>query len=109
MAENVIKFSDDNFDAEVLQADVPVLVDFWAEWCGPCRMLAPVIEEIAGEFDGKAKVGKLDTDANQKTSAQYGVTAIPTLIVFKGGEVAKQMVGLQSKASITEALDAALS
>ncbi len=109
MAENVIEFSDDNFEAEVLQADTPVLVDFWAEWCGPCRMLAPVIEEIAGEFDGKAKVGKLDTDANQKTAAQYGVTAIPTIIVFKGGEVAKQMVGLQSKASIAEALDAALS
>ena len=107
MAENVLELTDDNFEEEVLKAESPVLVDFWAEWCGPCRMIAPMVEEIATEYEGKAKVGKVDTDANPKTSAQYGVTAIPTLIIFKDGKVAKQLVGLQSKASLTDALDAA--
>ena len=108
MADNVMELTDETFEAEVLKADTPVMVDFWAEWCGPCRMLAPVVEEIAGEYAGKVKVGKLDTDACAKTAAQYGVTAIPTLIVFNNGEVAKQLVGLQSKSGLTAALDEAL-
>ncbi len=108
MAENVMTFTDDNFDAEVLKADKPVLVDFWAEWCGPCRMMGPVIEEIASEYADKVKVGKLDTDANPQMSALYGVTAIPTLIVFKDGQAVKQLVGLQSKAALASALDAVL-
>ena len=102
---NMIEFTDDNFQAEVLSADVPVLVDFWAEWCMPCRMLAPTIEEIANDFGGKAKVGKLDTDKNRNVSVEYKITAIPTVIIFKGGEVAKKFVGLTNKQDLEAALN----
>ena len=95
MAENVIEIDDANFESEVLKSDKPVLVDFWAEWCGPCRMLAPKIEQMAGEFAGKVKVGKLDTDANRDTAMKYGINAIPTVILFKNGEVAERIVGLR--------------
>ena len=104
-AENVHEFTDANFQDEVLQSDVPVLVDFWAEWCQPCRMLAPTIDEIASDYDGKAKVGKVDTDSNREISMQYGISAIPTVILFKGGEVAKKFVGLTKKEDFATALN----
>ena len=92
---NTLEFTEDNFEAEVLQSDKPVLVDFWAEWCGPCKLLAPTVDEVADNFAGKAKVGKLDTDANQKIAANYGISAIPTLILFEGGEEVERSVGFE--------------
>ncbi len=106
MASDAVReLTDSNFDTEVIKADIPVLVDFWAEWCQPCRMLAPTIEEIADEYKGKAKVGKLDTDANRETSMKYNISAIPTVILFKDGEVKKKFVGLTSKDQFKTALD----
>ncbi len=104
-SENVFEFTDDNFEAEVLQAEMPVLVDFWAEWCMPCRMLAPTIEEVAGEYTDKVKVGKMDTDANRNTGIKFQISAIPTVMIFKGGELAKKFVGVTSKGDLTAALD----
>lgn len=104
-SENTLEFNDTNFQNEVLDAEQPVLVDFWAEWCQPCRMLAPTIDEIAGDYAGKAKVGKLDTDKSRDVAIKYQITAIPTVIIFKGGEVAKKFVGLASKDDIAAALD----
>ncbi len=103
-SDNVQEFTDGNFESDVLKADVPVLVDFWAEWCMPCRMLAPTIDQVADEFAGKVKVGKVDTDANKQISMQYGISAIPTVILFKDGEVAKKFVGLTSKDELAAAL-----
>ena len=103
--KNVHEFTDDNFASEVIKSDQPVLVDFWAEWCMPCRMLAPTIEEVAGEFAGKVKVGKVDTDKNQKISVDYRITAIPTVIIFQGGEVKKKFVGLTKKGDLQNALN----
>ena len=100
--------TDENFDQEVLQYKGAVLVDFWAPWCGPCRMLSPVIEELAAEYAGKVKVCKLNTDEGSMTSAKYQITSIPTLIFFKDGEVAGQSVGLQSKAALQEKLNSLL-
>ncbi|MEM8494379.1 MAG: thioredoxin [Planctomycetota bacterium] len=96
-SEAVQEFTDANFDTEVVTADTPVLVDFWAEWCMPCRMLAPTIDEVAQQFEGKVKVGKVDTDANREVSTKYGIQAIPTVLVFKGGEVVKKFVGVTGK------------
>jgi thioredoxin len=104
-SENVFEFTDDNFEAEVLQAEMPVLVDFWAEWCMPCRMLAPTIDEVAGEYAEKVKVGKMDTDANRNTGIKLQISAIPTVMIFKGGELAKKFVGVTSKGDLTAALD----
>ena len=105
MASELVKeFTDDNFDTEVLKADTPVLVDFWAEWCMPCRMLAPTIDQVAADFDGKVKVGKVDTDANRNTAVNYSISAIPTVILFKGGEPVKKFVGLTSKDDLSAAL-----
>jgi thioredoxin 1 len=103
---NTMTFTDANFEAEVLQSKSPVLVDFWADWCMPCRNLAPTIDELAGEYAGKVKVGKVDTDANQSTAVKYSIQAIPTILLFKDGEVAKKFVGLTSKKAFKEALDA---
>ena len=106
MAGNsVLELTDQNFDQEVIQSDQPVLVDFWAEWCMPCRMIAPTIEDIAGEFKGKVKVGKVDTDSNRDVSVKYGISAIPTILLFKGGEVVKKFVGVTGKAQFVEELN----
>ncbi len=104
-SENVLEITDDNFQTEVLDSDMPVLVDFWAEWCQPCRMLAPTIDEIANEFGGRVKVGKVDTDSNRDTSFKYGISAIPTVILFKGGEVQQKFVGLTGKDQFVSALN----
>ena len=106
MAGTLAEFTDSNFETEVLKSNVPVLVDFWAEWCAPCKALTPTIEQIAGEYQGKAKVGKVDTDANQGVSIKYGVQAIPTVLLFKNGKVEKKFVGLRPKAEFKTALDA---
>lgn len=103
----VIQFDGNNFDTEVLAADTPVLVDFWAPWCGPCKMVGPVIEELAGEYDGKVKVGKINVDEpqSQALAAKFGIRGIPTLMIFKGGKVVETMVGLQPKPDLAAALD----
>ena len=105
MAENLIEFTDDNFETEVLKSNLPVLVDFWAEWCGPCKMIAPIVEEIAGDYAGKVKVGKVNVDFNNQVAMQYGIRGIPALLVFKGGAVANQIVGAVPKNNITQILD----
>lgn len=99
-AENVIEFTDANFEVEVLGADVPVLVDFWATWCAPCRMLAPTIDSLAADFAGKAKIGKVNVDENSTVSAKYGIRSIPTMMIFKGGQMVDQAVGVQSKEAL---------
>jgi thioredoxin 1 len=108
---NVVEFTDGNFQSQVLSAptDMPVLVDFWAEWCMPCKMLTPTIEAIADEFKGRVRVGKVDTDSNRDTAVKYAISAIPTVIIFKNGQVAKKFVGLQSKNDFVAAIDAILS
>ncbi len=103
-----VELTDSNFNDEVLNADKPVLVDFWAEWCGPCRMVGPVVEELAGDYEGKVKVGKVDVDSNPQVSMQYGIRSIPSLLIFKGGEVVDQIVGAVPKAHLQKQLDAQL-
>ncbi|MCK6482744.1 MAG: thioredoxin [Phycisphaerae bacterium] len=102
---DTLTLSDDTFEKEVLESKTPVLVDFWAEWCGPCRTLAPVIDEIATEYAGKLKVGKLDIDANQQTAVHYGIQSIPTVVVFVNGEPAHKLIGLQPKSSFKKLID----
>jgi thioredoxin 1 len=103
-----IEFTDANFEQEVLKSDVPVLVDFWAVWCGPCKMIAPFVAEIAGEYEGKAKVGKVDVDNNPQTAMTYGIRSIPTLLIFKGGKVVDQIVGAVPKGTLTSKIDGQL-
>jgi len=108
-SDTIVELTDANFEEEVLQSDKPVLVDFWAEWCMPCRMLAPTIDELADEYQEKAKVGKLDTDANRDVTMKYGINAIPTVILFKDGEPVKKFVGMTNKADMSEAIENAAS
>lgn len=103
-----IHLTDDQFEQEVLKSDIPVLIDFWAAWCGPCRMIAPIVEELAKTHEGKAKICKLDVDNNQKTAMQFGIRSIPTVLIFKGGEVVDQIVGAVPKQQIVDRLEAHL-
>jgi thioredoxin 1 len=103
--ENITHVSDDNFEAEVLKSEIPVLLDFWAEWCGPCKMLAPIVDEISKEYEGRLKVCKLDIDANPLTPPKYGIRGIPTLMLFKNGDVAATKVGAVSKAQLASFID----
>ncbi len=102
---NILEFSDQNFEQEVLKSDKPVLVDFWAEWCAPCRMIGPAVEAIAGEYAGRAKVGKLNVDENQSVTSRYNIRSIPTLLIFKNGEIKEQLVGTTSKDNLAKLLD----
>jgi thioredoxin 1 len=105
---NTIAFSDSNFDSEVLSSDKPVLVDFWAEWCGPCRKIGPVVEELSDEYNGKAKIGKVNVDENPEISMKYGIRSIPALLIFKNGEVVDQIIGAVPKSVLKKQLDAQL-
>ncbi len=102
MSDNVKEISSDNFNQEVLESDIPVLVDFWAEWCGPCKQLAPTVEDVANEMIGSIKVCKMDVDSNQDIAVQFGVRSIPTLLIFKNGEVASTQIGAISKQQLEE-------
>jgi thioredoxin 1 len=104
MAGNVLEVSDSSFDTEVLQSQVPVLVDFWAEWCGPCKMLAPIVEALAREYEGKVKVAKVNVDENIATASRFRIQGIPTLLLFKDGQVREQLVGTQPKSVVEKAL-----
>jgi len=102
---NIVTLTAENFDQEVLKSGTPVLVDFWAEWCGPCKMVAPILDELASEYDGKVKIGKVNIDDHQSLASEYGIRAIPTLLLFKAGQVADQIVGLRSKRDFKAKLD----
>ena len=104
-AENIVTVTDAKFEEEVLKSAIPVLVDFWAEWCGPCKMIGPILDELASEYDGRVNVAKVNIDEHQKVASEYGVRAIPTLLLLKGGQVAEQIVGLRSKRDLKASLD----
>ena len=108
MSEQIVHLSDDSFEAEVLQSSLPVLVDYWAEWCGPCKMIAPVLDEIAEEYAGKIKLAKLNIDENPNTPPRYGIRGIPTLMIFKDGDVEATKVGAVSKSQLTAFIDSNL-
>lgn len=99
-----LELTEETFEQEVLKATIPVLIDFWAAWCGPCKMIAPIVEELAIEYEGKLKIGKVDVDNHQKIAMQYGIRSIPTLLIFKGGKVVEQIVGAAPKKTLVEKL-----
>jgi thioredoxin 1 len=101
---DIMEVTDENFDSEIMNSDIPAMVDFWAAWCGPCRMVAPVVEELAKDYEGKIKIAKMDVDQNRQTPAKFGIRNIPTLLLFKGGELAQTIVGAQPKSSIEDEL-----
>ena len=105
MSDQIVYVTDDSFEDEVLKSDVPVLVDYWAEWCGPCKMIAPILDEISGDYDGKLKIAKLNIDENPGTPPKYGIRGIPTLMLFKGGDVEATKVGALSKSQLTAFID----
>ena len=109
MAGNVAEFTDQNFQSEVIDSSSPVLVDFWAPWCGPCRMIAPTIEELAGEYSGKVRIGKLNTDENPQVATNHRINAIPTVMLFKNGEVVEKFVGVTPKEKFAAAINSHLS
>ena len=108
MAENLITLTEENFSQEVLKSATPIVVDFWAEWCGPCKMIAPVLDELAAEYDGKLKIGKVNIDEFQQIAINYGIQSIPTLLFFKDGQVADQVVGMRSKRDLKASFDRVL-
>ena len=105
---DLMKFDSNNFETEVKSCDIPVLVDFWAPWCGPCKMIAPILEELAGEFGDKVKIGKINVDDDQELAAQFGIRGIPTVMLFKGGEVVNSFVGVRSKDDFATAVNEVL-
>ena len=107
-SDNIVTLNGENFETEVLKSTQPVLVDFWAEWCGPCKMLAPVLDDLAGDYNGKLKIGKVNVDHNQQIATQFGIMNIPTLLLFNGGQVVKQIMGLKSKKAYMQEIDQAL-
>ena len=107
-AANIVTLTDGNFSEQVLKSSTPVVVDFWAEWCGPCKMLAPVLDELAGEYDGKVKIGKVNIDEFQQLAINYGINSIPTLLFFKNGQVADQVIGMRSKRDLKASFDRVL-
>jgi thioredoxin 1 len=107
-AANIVTLTEGNFSEEVLKSSQPVLVDFWAEWCGPCKMIAPVLDELAAEYDGKVKIGKVNIDDYQQLAINYGINSIPTLLFFKNGQVADQVIGMRSKRDLKQSFDRVL-